>query len=306
MRIVFHCVFWTIYYWSFLIAACSRSPCGRGTCVLTPDPPGYRCEYQCDKEDCGINDNDDHQRECNDPDSECATPTPLVCKNGGILRNTTGMTYCQCPSGLAGKACEFRDLCKKGVCNNGASCETISSTQFQCFCTNGYYGENCEVFNPCTFKPCRNGGQCKNLTETDYECMCSYGYFGKNCTRYNPCSSGPCQNNAGCQNMSDYLYICDCLTGYHGYDCENYNPCYHDPCEYGGMCNSVDGEYVCECGYGRYGKHCEHMNLCKYMIEPCGSHAEGCKNTSDTSYRCICSPGEHIFFNCFFGNIHFI
>ena len=216
------------------------------------------------------------------------------CRNGGTFYNDSGAGKCECPDGFAGSSCQFRDLCNRDheVCLHGATCETVSATRFQCHCVGGHFGDTCEHFNPCFLDPCRNSGVCRNLTESQYECTCTHGYFGKNCTHYNPCASFPCQNNAVCRNVTEEYYLCDCLTGYHGHECENYNPCYHDPCLFGGMCNSVDGKYVCECAYGRYGKHCEHMNLCEALL-PCGENSIQCRNTSDSSYKCVCKSGRY-------------
>ena len=167
---------------------------------------------------------------------------------------------------------------------------------------------------------------------TDYHCYCYDGFYGRNCTLYDPCFSAPCQNNGHCRNLSVTEYSCRCRPGFHGVNCQLYNPCADSPCLHGGMCNSIDGQFVCDCEQGYYGsvalslnvriyttwnvswnsewnchhnwsvcivrRRCERADPCSLRSTaggsqtPCGPHAVACHNFSDTSYKCICEPGQ--------------
>ncbi|XP_053405671.1 protein jagged-1b-like isoform X2 [Mercenaria mercenaria] len=75
------------------------------------------------------------------------------------------------------------DLCRDGVCKNGATC-LLDSTKpegYRCDCVVGYDGAQCEHnIDDCRPDPCLNGGKCEDLVN-NYTCCCPYGFTGKNC-----------------------------------------------------------------------------------------------------------------------------
>ena len=82
---------------------------------------------------------------------------------------------------------------------------------------------NCEeVDDPClVFEPCQNEATCETISSSEYSCLCPAGYTGGTCAEIGdaclvlePCVSGNCTSGDGSE------YSCDCFTGFTGADCD--------------------------------------------------------------------------------------
>ena len=145
------CVQYMVIYVTLFFSACASSPCTRGTCVSIRRVPYYRCEGDCVGEECDeitLTEADGDTDQCTD-DESCSED--LVCLNGGTLRTTANMEFCDCPPGFTGDSCELVELCTDdGYCRNGGSCKTISKAEFRCVCSEGYFGERCQFSTTCS------------------------------------------------------------------------------------------------------------------------------------------------------------
>ncbi|CAF5115458.1 unnamed protein product, partial [Rotaria magnacalcarata] len=72
-----------------------------------------------------------------------------------------------------------------GICQNGGTCVSQSSTSISCLCNPQYTGTRCEMLitaTSCQSNPsmCLNGGYC-TLAGNTYQCACPYGFTGQYC-----------------------------------------------------------------------------------------------------------------------------
>nr|XP_039265795.1 uncharacterized protein LOC120341371 [Styela clava] len=148
--------------------------------------------------------------------------------------------------------------CASEPCQNGGTCNHLSSTEYQCECQPGYTGTNCQTdINECESNPCQNEGTCVDLLAS-YRCDCRTGISGDRCQNIDDkCLFEPCQNGATCVSTND-TYQCNCVAGYEGFDCETErNECVSAPCLNSGTCSDLLNDYNCTCLTSFSGKNCE-------------------------------------------------
>ena len=76
--------------------------------------------------------------------------------------------------------------CQNTLCQNGATCNVLSSTTFECRCRPGFLGTYCETFsNSCDQDPCGVGGLCNFRNDGTAFCYCLAGYTGPYCQTSN-------------------------------------------------------------------------------------------------------------------------
>jgi hypothetical protein len=120
---------------------------------------------------------------------------PNRCLNGGTCMIVGTTTHCYCTSTYTGLLCESTvDMCTLRVCQNGATCIVINSTNVLCQCLPTYQGQYCEYStDPCSVSPCLNGGQCIGSGLT-FTCNCAQTmYTGPRCQTIisSPCLTNP-------------------------------------------------------------------------------------------------------------------
>ncbi|XP_069011646.1 hyaluronan-binding protein 2 [Embiotoca jacksoni] len=117
---------------------------------------------------------------------------------------------------------EESNVCDPNPCFNGASCQSISDTEFTCFCPEPYIGKRCQkVRNICENVKCGHGDCVMSLNKHPfYECKCKPPYQGPDCKRLpsSPCEPNPCQNGGSCLK-GKRRYRCACPDGYTGRFC---------------------------------------------------------------------------------------
>ena len=155
------------------------------------------------------------------------------CMNGGTCKENFAEDPeypCDCPPGLAGPHCEFKQgavpECQLN-CYNGGTCqaglkypgETIfhqADIELQyCICPEGYYGQRCEVEGKrCGNSHCFNGGSCVSIEREDgtFTDHCDCTTAGNDLVAY---AGRFCQSpsSAFCSRFSDHNGKHFCVNG---------------------------------------------------------------------------------------------
>ncbi|XP_066504787.1 protocadherin Fat 2 [Hoplias malabaricus] len=102
------------------------------------------------------------------------------------------------------------DGCAINPCENGGTCEELSSGELRCSCSQSYFGARCELDNnPCASQPCAHDNVCMP-THQGYMCYCPQ-QPGSSCrTLLKPCSPKSCPPGFECKMSEDSVH-CDRL-----------------------------------------------------------------------------------------------
>ncbi|XP_065221453.1 neurogenic locus protein delta [Planococcus citri] len=150
---------------------CTPNPCSNGgNCTALPHNQGHKCS--CPSGFTGKN--------CETNIDDCKGNP---CRNGGTCVDLVNNYKCHCVPGYAGLHCDQEvDYCKAKPCANGGVCETLLN-DYQCRCKPGFSGKDCsvEVDECAPPNPCQNGATCQRLSSGAFECNCANGYSGQRC-----------------------------------------------------------------------------------------------------------------------------
>ena len=175
-------------------------------------------------------------------------------------------------------------------CDNHATCETISSSDYNCICSLGYMGQNCtDISDAClVFQPCING-TCSSGNSSDYSCECFTGYTGVDCDiNIDDCAVNDCVNGACVDGIASYMCACD--PGFTGSLCsDEIDECKTVDCN-NGTCIDQGFGTQCACVVGFTGNVCEtQLPLCQTNNHYC--HNGGtCFEAGDGEIECSCRP----------------